>query len=90
MQCGLAGVTPWGDLTVRPAQGRMMDAVVKIYCVHTEPNYSLPWQVRGAPPAPMPKSPCRTASHTSSSPVSYVTACLTLLGAAVCCQGNTG
>mmetsp|Transcript_5450 Transcript_5450/g.13818 ORF Transcript_5450/g.13818 Transcript_5450/m.13818 type:complete len:426 (-) Transcript_5450:12-1289(-) len=26
------------------ALGRMMDAVVKIYCVHTEPNYSLPWQ----------------------------------------------
>ena len=21
-----------------------MDAVVKVYCVHTEPNYSLPWQ----------------------------------------------
>ena len=21
-----------------------MDAVVKIYCTHTEPNYSLPWQ----------------------------------------------
>lgn len=21
-----------------------MDAVVKIFCVHTEPNYSLPWQ----------------------------------------------
>ncbi|KAK9820002.1 hypothetical protein WJX72_005011 [[Myrmecia] bisecta] len=23
---------------------RFMDAVVKVYCVHTEPNYSLPWQ----------------------------------------------
>lgn len=23
---------------------RVMDAVVKIFCVHTEPNYSLPWQ----------------------------------------------
>ena len=22
----------------------VMDAVVKIFCVHTEPNYSLPWQ----------------------------------------------
>lgn len=21
-----------------------MDAVVKVFCVHTEPNYSLPWQ----------------------------------------------
>ncbi len=21
-----------------------MDAVVKVYCVHTEPNFSLPWQ----------------------------------------------
>ena len=24
-----------------------MDAVVKVYCIHTEPNHSLPWQVRG-------------------------------------------
>uniref|UniRef100_A0A061QUQ1 Protease do-like 9 isoform 1 n=2 Tax=Tetraselmis sp. GSL018 TaxID=582737 RepID=A0A061QUQ1_9CHLO len=24
--------------------GRVMDTVVKIYCVHTEPNFSLPWQ----------------------------------------------
>lgn len=24
--------------------GKYMDAVVKVYCVHTEPNYSLPWQ----------------------------------------------
>lgn len=24
--------------------GDVMDAVVKIYCTHTEPNYSLPWQ----------------------------------------------
>ena len=23
---------------------QVMDAVVKIFCVHTEPNYSLPWQ----------------------------------------------
>lgn len=21
-----------------------MNAVIKVYCVHTEPNYSLPWQ----------------------------------------------
>ena len=21
-----------------------MDAVIKVFCVHTEPNYSLPWQ----------------------------------------------
>ena len=25
-------------------QATVMDAVVKIFCVHTEPNYSLPWQ----------------------------------------------
>ncbi|PSC72432.1 Protease Do-like 9 isoform B [Micractinium conductrix] len=25
-------------------QEEVMDAVVKIYCTHTEPNYSLPWQ----------------------------------------------
>lgn len=25
-------------------QAPYMDAVVKVYCVHTEPNYSLPWQ----------------------------------------------
>lgn len=27
-------------------QAPYMDAVIKVYCVHTEPNYSLPWQVR--------------------------------------------
>lgn len=27
-----------------PLQGRFFDAVVKVYCIHTEPNYSLPWQ----------------------------------------------
>ncbi|KAK9813853.1 hypothetical protein WJX73_001994 [Symbiochloris irregularis] len=26
------------------AGARFMDAVVKVYCVHTEPNWSLPWQ----------------------------------------------
>lgn len=25
-------------------ENRVMDAVVKIFCVHTEPNWSLPWQ----------------------------------------------
>ena len=25
-------------------QARFMDAVVKVYCVHSEPNYYLPWQ----------------------------------------------
>lgn len=25
-------------------EGRFFDAVVKVYCIHTEPNYSLPWQ----------------------------------------------
>ncbi|KAJ4712283.1 Protease Do-like 9 [Melia azedarach] len=32
---------------VGPAVGRVvpaMDAVVKVFCVHTEPNFSLPWQ----------------------------------------------
>jgi hypothetical protein len=28
----------------RRLQAPFMDAVVKVYCVHTEPNYSLPWQ----------------------------------------------
>lgn len=23
---------------------KLIDAVVKVYCVHTEPNFSLPWQ----------------------------------------------
>ncbi len=27
-----------------PVQVPFMDAVVKVYCVHTEPNFSLPWQ----------------------------------------------
>jgi hypothetical protein len=27
-------------------QAPYLDEVVKVYCVHTEPNYSLPWQVR--------------------------------------------
>ncbi len=27
-----------------PPQAPFMDAVVKVYCIHTEPNYSLPWQ----------------------------------------------
>ena len=25
-------------------QNTSMNAVVKVYCVHTEPNFSLPWQ----------------------------------------------
>ena len=25
-------------------QARFMDAVVKVYCVHCQPNFSLPWQ----------------------------------------------
>ena len=28
----------------RPRQAKFMDAVIKVFCVHTEPNYSLPWQ----------------------------------------------
>lgn len=31
-------------LSVTCLQARFMDAVVKVYCVHSEPNYSLPWQ----------------------------------------------
>jgi hypothetical protein len=27
-----------------PFQAPYFDAVVKVHCVHTEPNYSLPWQ----------------------------------------------
>ena len=23
-----------------------LDAVIKLFCTHTEPNYSLPWQMR--------------------------------------------
>lgn len=41
-----------GDLMVVPSVawegvarvGPAMDAVVKVFCVHTEPNFSLPWQ----------------------------------------------
>ena len=37
---------PWPGApnTAGHLQARFMDAVVKVYCVHTEPNYSLPWQ----------------------------------------------
>lgn len=29
----------------RLVQGlKILDALVKVYCIHTEPNYSLPWQ----------------------------------------------
>ncbi|XVF54161.1 hypothetical protein PTKIN_Ptkin05aG0158700 [Pterospermum kingtungense] len=36
-----------GELGVEPVGSRAvpaMDAVVKVFCVHTEPNFSLPWQ----------------------------------------------
>ncbi|EFN57946.1 hypothetical protein CHLNCDRAFT_34342 [Chlorella variabilis] len=32
------------DEVLATRQEDVMDAVVKIYCTHTEPNYSLPWQ----------------------------------------------
>ena len=32
-----------GDADLLEREGRM-DAVVKVFCTHTEPNYSLPWQ----------------------------------------------
>ncbi|KAK3225317.1 hypothetical protein Dsin_005179 [Dipteronia sinensis] len=42
------GVIPGGDSNgAGPAVARVvpaMDAVVKVFCVHTEPNFSLPWQ----------------------------------------------
>ena len=31
-------------LFARARQAKFMDAVIKVFCVHTEPNYSLPWQ----------------------------------------------
>ncbi|KAL5747253.1 hypothetical protein ACOSP7_024253 [Xanthoceras sorbifolium] len=41
-------VIPGGDsIGAGPAVARVvpaMDAVVKVFCVHTEPNFSLPWQ----------------------------------------------
>jgi hypothetical protein len=43
-----AGTPPSADLiwhyTCAPLQAPFFDAVVKVHCVHTEPNYSLPWQ----------------------------------------------
>ncbi|GMJ04232.1 degradation of periplasmic proteins 9, DegP protease 9 [Hibiscus trionum] len=35
-------VANWESAAVRVVAA--MDAVVKVFCVHTEPNYSLPWQ----------------------------------------------
>lgn len=31
-------------MRLRVPQVDYMDAVVKVFCIHTEPNYSLPWQ----------------------------------------------
>eukprot|EP00884_Botryococcus_braunii_P000841 jgi/Botrbrau1/10758/Bobra.180_2s0023.1 len=42
---GTEYITNVEELDELEAEGaRFMDAVVKVYCVHTEPNYSLPWQ----------------------------------------------
>ncbi|KHG27181.1 Protease Do-like 9 [Gossypium arboreum] len=44
---GLGGGSGGGELAVDPIGARVvpaMDAVVKVFCVHTEPNFSLPWQ----------------------------------------------
>lgn len=30
--------------TVSARVGPLMDSVVKVFCVHTKPNFSLPWQ----------------------------------------------
>ena len=35
-------VAKWESVAARVVPA--MDAVVKVFCVHTEPNYSLPWQ----------------------------------------------
>lgn len=32
------------DTNAEQQEGKFFDAVVKVYCIHTEPNYSLPWQ----------------------------------------------
>ncbi|KAL0022757.1 hypothetical protein WJX77_012242 [Trebouxia sp. C0004] len=32
------------DAYLEQHEGKFFDAVVKVYCIHTEPNYSLPWQ----------------------------------------------
>ena len=34
-----------GDDSLRVPAERL-DAVIKLFCTHTEPNYSLPWQMR--------------------------------------------
>ncbi|TYI72595.1 hypothetical protein E1A91_D07G072100v1 [Gossypium mustelinum] len=44
---GVGGGSGGGELAVDPIGARVvpaMDAVVKVFCVHTEPNFSLPWQ----------------------------------------------
>ncbi|EEF44918.1 protease Do-like 9 [Ricinus communis] len=38
---GVVGVAEWESVVKVVAS---MDAVVKVFCVHTEPNFSLPWQ----------------------------------------------
>ncbi|TYJ25742.1 hypothetical protein E1A91_A07G070500v1 [Gossypium mustelinum] len=44
---GLGGGSGGGELAGDPIAARVvpgMDAVVKVFCIHTEPNFSLPWQ----------------------------------------------
>ncbi|KAH7302053.1 hypothetical protein KP509_23G054200 [Ceratopteris richardii] len=44
----LSAALTHGDVIMEEAvkQSPFMDAVVKVFCVHTEPNFSLPWQMK--------------------------------------------
>jgi hypothetical protein len=43
-------------------QAPLFDSVIKVFCIHTEPNYSLPWQrKRQASTRPRPQAPRGTA-----------------------------
>lgn len=44
MQKTVPLVSTPADADVEQHEGNFFDAVVKVYCIHTEPNYSLPWQ----------------------------------------------
>ena len=37
-------MSPRADSLAEPLSARMMDSVVKVFCVHAEPNFSQPWQ----------------------------------------------
>ncbi|KAH1131249.1 hypothetical protein J1N35_002627 [Gossypium stocksii] len=47
---GVGGGSGGGELAVDPIGARVvptMDTVVKVFCVHTEPNFSFPWKRKG-------------------------------------------